>query len=342
MRIGFHLTPFWSPTDRSPTQIIDEAIEVVGAASKLGFAWVSIGQHWLSHPTVWPQPFPMLARLAPETGSLQLKTSVLLLPIMNAVDVAENVATLDHISHGRVVLGVAVGYREKELAAVGLTRKDRGAKLEESIQVMKQLWTGEEVTFAGRYVRVEQGRMGFRPYQQPHPPIELGAQSDAATKRAARIADGVFFGPQTNWATVDRLAKLYRAERQAQGRPNVGMLGASRSLIVGKNKEDAVARASAYLEKTFTMYKTWEMQELSMASLQLDSGIPLDDWAVNGSPRDCVETLLRARDEIGLNGIGFTIYSLPRSPQERLEYLQMIAEEIVAKVATPADAVPKA
>ena len=53
MRIGFHLTPFWSPTDRNPTQIIDEAIEVVRAASTMGFAWVSIGHHWISHPTIW-------------------------------------------------------------------------------------------------------------------------------------------------------------------------------------------------------------------------------------------------------------------------------------------------
>src|SRR2546428_2120662 len=68
MRIGFHLTPFWSPTDRAPTAIIDEAIEVVRAAAGMGFAWVSIGHHWLSHPTVWPHPIAMLGRLAPEAG----------------------------------------------------------------------------------------------------------------------------------------------------------------------------------------------------------------------------------------------------------------------------------
>ena len=340
MRIGFHLTPFWSPTDRSPTQILDEAIEVVGAASKMGYGWVSIGHHWLSHPTVWPQPFPMLARLAPETGDMLLKTSVLLAPIMNPVDVAENVATLDHICHGRFVLGMSVGYREKELAAVGLTRKDRGAKLEESIHLLKQLWSGETVTFEGRYTKVMEGRMGFRPYQQPHPPIELGAQSDAATKRAARIADGVFFGPQASWADVKRLAGVYRAEREARWHANLGILGSSRSLLVGKSKEDAAARARAYLDKTFNMYKTWEMQEPGMVGLQLDQSISLDDWTVHGSPADCVETLLRARDEIGLTAVGFTIYSLPPSPQERIEYLQMIAEEIVAKVAEPGDARP--
>src|SRR4030095_3311369 len=133
MRIGFYLTPFWSPTDRPPTRIIDEAIEVVAAASRMGFAWVSIGQHWLSHPTVWPQPMPMLARLAPETGVMRLKTSVMLLPILNPVEVAESVATLDHISHGRLDVGVAIGYRNEELETVGLRRTERVPKVGEAL-----------------------------------------------------------------------------------------------------------------------------------------------------------------------------------------------------------------
>src|SRR4030088_1179910 len=128
MKIGFHLTPFWSPTDRGATRIIDEAIAVVAAASRMGYAWVSIGQHSVSHPTVGPLPFPILARLAPETGTMRLKAAVLLLPIVNAVETAENIATLDHICHGRLDVGVAIGYREKELEAAGLTRHDRVAK----------------------------------------------------------------------------------------------------------------------------------------------------------------------------------------------------------------------
>ena len=80
------------------------------------------------------------------------------------------------------------------------------------------------------------------------------------------------------------------------------------------------------------MYKTWSMQESNMAELQLSSDIDLDQWAIHGSPADCVERIEYARDELGLNRIGFTIYSLPRTPQERIEYLQMIAEDIVAKV----------
>ena len=331
MHIGFHLTPFWSPTDREPTAIIDEAVEVVRAASRMGFAWVSIGHHWVSQPTVWPQPLPMLARLAPETGDLRLKTSMLLLPLLNPVDVAENVATLDHITHGRLDLGVAIGYRERELAAAGLTRKDRVAKLEESLLIMKELWRGDEVSFAGRYTTVSKVRMGFPPYQKPHPPIEMGAQSVGATRRAARLADRVFFGPQVAWRDIGKLVEIYR-EARAGDRPGApGEVFASRSLIVGASKEAAHAAAQAYLERTFAMYRGWEMQEPTMVPLQLgDSG--LDDWTINGTPAQCLETLARAR-ALGLDGVGLTIYSLPRGAQARIEYLQMIAEEIVRPAA---------
>jgi alkanesulfonate monooxygenase SsuD/methylene tetrahydromethanopterin reductase-like flavin-dependent oxidoreductase (luciferase family) len=330
MRLGFHLTPFWSPTDRSPSQILDEAIEVIAAASNMGFDWVSIGQHWISHPTVWPQPFPFLARIAAETGSMQLKTSVLLVPLLNPVELAENVATLDHLCHGRLTVGVAVGYREAELKAAGLTRRDRAPKLEESLEVMKLLWSGEEVTFEGRYIQLEGARMGFTPYQKPHPPIEMGAQSDSAVKRAARLGDGVFIGPQVAWRDVARLTDVYRNECIAVGKSDPGTVGASRCLMLGSSKEDAAARARQYLNKTFNMYDTWRMQEAGMVPLQLDSNIELDDWTIHGSPADCVETLERARDDCGLNAVGFTIYSLPRSPQARIDYLQEIAERIVA------------
>ncbi len=330
MQIGFHLTPFWSPTDRPPTTIIDEAIEVVRAASTMGFAWVSIGHHWLSYPTVWPQPIAMLARLAPETGTMRLKTSMLLLPLLNPVDVAESIATLDHITHGRLDVGVAIGYREHELEAAGLTRRDRVPRLEEALDVMTRLWRGEDVTFAGASTRLTAARMGFTPYQRPRPPIEMGAQSVGATQRAARLADAVFVGPQVAWADVGRLVAVYRDTCAATR--STGRALASRSLIGGASREAAHAAARAYLERTFAMYRGWSMQEATMVPLQLGFDASLDDWTINGTPRDCLATIARAH-ELGLDGIGLTIYSLPPGPRARIDYLQMIADEIVRPAA---------
>ena len=331
VKIGFHLTPFWSPTDRAPAAIIDEAVQVVRAAADLGFAWVSIGHHWISHPTIWPQPIPMLARLAPEAGPMRLKTSMLLLPLLNAVDVAENVATLDHITHGRLDVGVAIGYREKELAAAGLGRRDRVPKLEESLALMKRLWRGEEVTFDGAYTRVAGARLGFTPCQQPHPPLEMGAQSVGATRRAARLVDAVFFGPQVAWTDVEALVDVYREARASAATPGVAL--ASRSLILGASKEAAHAAARGYLERTFATYRGWRMQEPTMVQLQLGFERGLDAWTINGTPADCREAIDRAR-AMGLDGLGLTIYSLPREATARIDYLGMIAEELVRPAAT--------
>lgn len=332
MKIGLHLTPFYSPTDRPAWQIIDELVPVAKSAERLGFDWLSAPQHWASHPTVWPQPFPLLARLAPETGSIRLMTLVLLLPLLNALDVAEQVATLDQICHGRFTLGVAIGYRDAELQAVGLTRKDRVPKLEESLALMKRLWSGDEVTLEGRYCRLTQARLGFTPLQKPHPPIVMGAQSEGATTRAARLTDGVFFGPQVAWADIKRLADRYRAARQEAGHSEPGIIGASRSLILGSDRADAARRAKAYLERTFTTYLTWQMQETTMVPLQLSFEKRLEDWTIHGSPKDCVETILRGREETGLTHISFTIYSLPRELTARLDTLHLIAEEILRPV----------
>jgi alkanesulfonate monooxygenase SsuD/methylene tetrahydromethanopterin reductase-like flavin-dependent oxidoreductase (luciferase family) len=339
VKIGFHLTPFWSPPDRPPTVIIEEAVEVVRAAAGMGFAWVSIGHHWLSHPTVWPQPIPMLARLAPEAGPMRLKTSMLLLPLLNAVDVAENVATLDHITHGRLDVGVAIGYRELELDAAGLGSKDRVPKLEESLAVMKRLWRGEEVTFAGTYIKVAGARLGFGPCQRPHPPLEMGAQSVGATRRAARLADAVFFGPQVAWADVGDLVGVYREARAAEGPTTGGTALASRSLIVGPSKEAARAAAHGYLERTFAMYRGWQMQESGMVRLQLGFETNLDDWTIHGTPAQCLEAVARAQ-ALGLDGLGLTIYSLPREVSARIDYLRMVAEEIVRPAAALDGAAP--
>jgi len=281
---------------------------------------------------VWPHPIAMLARLAPEAGEMRLKTSMLLLPLMSPVDVAESVVTLDHITHGRLDVGVAIGYRERELEAVGLGRKDRVPKLEESLAVMKRLWRGDEVTFEGAYTKLTAARLGLPPYQRPHPPLEMGAQSVGATRRAARLVDAVFFGPQVAWADIGRLVSVYREERAKETSATPGTAYASRSLIVGASKEAARAAARAYLERTFTMYRTWDMQEPSMVRLQLDFETSLDDWTINGTPRDCLATIAQARER-GLDGIGFTIYSLPREVKARIDYLRMIADEIVRPAA---------
>jgi alkanesulfonate monooxygenase SsuD/methylene tetrahydromethanopterin reductase-like flavin-dependent oxidoreductase (luciferase family) len=333
MEIGIHLTPFFNPGGRAPEDVVDEAVAVGRHVDRLGFDWVSVPHHWAAHPVVWPQPFPLLSALAMETTSARLMTLVVLVPLLGAVDIAENVATIDHLSRGRMTLGAAIGFREAEFAAVGLTRKDRVPKFVESIDIIKRLWAGEEVTLAGRYARLQGARTALTPRQKPRPPIIVGCQSEGAAARAARIADGIYLGPQVPWKGIRHLVEVYRKARAEAGHADPGIVGAGRVLFVGRDKGDTKRVAQGKLEAVFKQYQSWNMQERTMVPIAVSFDTALDDWAINGSPADCVETLQRAREDYGLTHVGLNVYSLPLDRAGRLEHLELISSEIRRRLA---------
>jgi alkanesulfonate monooxygenase SsuD/methylene tetrahydromethanopterin reductase-like flavin-dependent oxidoreductase (luciferase family) len=292
MKCGLLLLPFLGALDRPVSANVETTRAVVRAASTRGFAWISASQHLVSHPTRWPQPFLVLAHLASEAGRMRLMTQMLLLPLHNPVTVAEEVATLDHISEGRLTLGVAIGYRDVEMEAAGIMRKERAGRMEEAVALMKRLWTGEETTHAGSFYRLTRARMGFTPVQQPHPPIIMAAQSAGAAARAGRLGDGIFFGPQISWADMRSLIAVYRQARREAGKPGDGLIGSSRSVMLSRDRETALSEGRAYMERTFRMYSGWSMQERSMVPLQLTAD-HVDEWAILGSPADCIAALQR-------------------------------------------------
>lgn len=330
MEFGLYLRSFLTDRTRPLHEQLDEVVEICHVARDAGFASVTMPQHWVSHPTTWPQPFQVLARLAPETGDMRLMTGIVLLPLHNPLQVAEDVATLDQISKGRVVLGVGMGYRETELEAVGATRKDRVPRLTESIELMKRLWTGEEVDFEGRYWTVHNAQMGFLPVQQPHPPIWIACQSDGAVRRSARIADACYLAPQVGYDDVAKLIASYRDERDAKGLDG-GRVTISRGVAFGADKATAIAEATAAAESSYQMYSTWKMQEDTMVKINIEADSKVDDWAVSGNGDDCIEGFSKLADE-GVDYVGATFYNLPKSLEARGEYLQAFSENVIRRM----------
>jgi alkanesulfonate monooxygenase SsuD/methylene tetrahydromethanopterin reductase-like flavin-dependent oxidoreductase (luciferase family) len=149
-------------------------------ARDYGFSSVCVGQHFLTEYQKL-QPIPVLSRLAAESGDMRLLPGIILLPLFNPVYVAEEIATLDVISGGRVILGLGVGYRDVEFEAFGVQKKERGARFEESLEAIKRLWTEDEVSFDGRFFRIPKAQVRTRPLQRPHPPIWVAAQADAGS-----------------------------------------------------------------------------------------------------------------------------------------------------------------
>jgi probable F420-dependent oxidoreductase len=330
MEIGLYLRSFLTNRARPLHEQIDDAIEICHVARDVGFSAISMPQHWVSYPTTWPQPFQMLARLAPETGDMRLMTGIVLLPLHNPLQVAEDVATIDQISKGRFTLGVGIGYRENELEAVGATRRDRVPRLTESIALMKQLWTGKEIDFEGKYWTVHGAQMGFTPIQQPHPPIWIACQSDGAVRRAARIADACYLAPQVGFDDVAALIASYRDERTKTGQ-DAGRITISRGVAFGADRTTAIEEATESARASYRMYSTWNMQEDTMVRINIDSDSEISDWAIAGNADDCVGGFQRLERE-GVDFVGATFYNLPKTLEARKEYLQKFAETVIRRV----------
>lgn len=182
---------------------------VAQAAESAGFESLWIPEH-LVFPTEMPATYPYtetgqppvfpgsplydpwvtLAYVAASTERIRLGTQVYILPLRHPLVTARAFTTLDVLSRGRAVLGIGVGWMEQEFGLADQDFATRGARTDEIIEILHQLWTEKEIHYRGTYYDLGPLRFEPKPAQQPHPPIEVGGASPAALRRAARLCDG--------------------------------------------------------------------------------------------------------------------------------------------------------
>ena len=207
----------------------DSAVRVAQAAESAGFDSV-----WTGEPVVLPDPqqppspapphLPMLdpavslAYVAAHTSTIALATGIIILPQRNPLVLAKELASLDVVSKGRLWFGYAAGYLHQEFAALGIPFDDRGARCDEYLEAMLELWDSESPTFAGDTVRFSGIDAHPRPVQRPHPRLIVGGQSAPALRRAVRRANG-WYGFAMAPDAVARCVEGLRRARAETDRP---------------------------------------------------------------------------------------------------------------------------
>jgi probable F420-dependent oxidoreductase len=225
MRYGIALPNF---TDVASPDAIEAAAVV---AERLGWDAVWTTDHVLvdhgeaaADYRVNYEAIQTLAWVGARHPSLSLGTSVLVVPQRNAVVLAKELATLDALSGGRVVAGVGVGWNAREFAnlAAGDRFPARGAYLSETIALWRHLWSGTDAPFVGRFHRLDDFVFGPLPPQGAGLPIWIGGRSDAALRRAGRLADG-YHSSATGPDTYAERLPVIRAAADAAGRPMLAL-----------------------------------------------------------------------------------------------------------------------
>jgi probable F420-dependent oxidoreductase len=193
-------------------------IEIAKAAENYGIdsIWVSDHvvmpeKHLGSFSEVFYDPFMLLSYIAAETSTIELGTSVIILPYRNPVVVAKMIATLDVLSEGRVIFGVGPGWMREEYDALSIPYEKRGARTNEYIRAIKELWMSNEPSFEGEYCSFSNIKFYPKPAQEPHPPIFIAGSSDYAIKRAVELGDGwqpTWVSPEDVEEGISKLCKI--------------------------------------------------------------------------------------------------------------------------------------
>jgi probable F420-dependent oxidoreductase len=164
-----------------------------------------------------PDPLVWLTWVAAHTRTIKLATGILILPQRNPIVLAKEVATLDLLSGGRVILGVGVGWLKEEFDAIGVDFADRGPITDEYVDAMRALWRDDEASFKGRWTSFERAKMYPKPAQAGGVPIHVGGHSRAAARRAGRLGDG-FFPARGSLEDLTELFEVARVAAKEAGR----------------------------------------------------------------------------------------------------------------------------
>jgi alkanesulfonate monooxygenase SsuD/methylene tetrahydromethanopterin reductase-like flavin-dependent oxidoreductase (luciferase family) len=175
------------PPGRVPfAEIYRKDFDIAALAEDLGYGTIWLTEHHFIDDGYSPSLLPIAAAIAARTRRIRIGTFVILLPLHNALRIAEDAATVDIISNGRFDLGVGQGYRIPEFVGFDIPRRERGPRLEEGAEVIRRVWTERDVTFEGRFNKLTNVTVVPGPVQKPHPPIWLAARGPKSIARAAR------------------------------------------------------------------------------------------------------------------------------------------------------------
>jgi alkanesulfonate monooxygenase SsuD/methylene tetrahydromethanopterin reductase-like flavin-dependent oxidoreductase (luciferase family) len=317
------------PTEVPAAEHFDSMLRQVEAAQRAGMAYVMLGQHFLFPGSRWLQPIPLLARLAGELDPhVRIATSVLLAPLYHPVHLAEELATLDIVSGGRLVVGLGTGYMPEEFDALGIPFDERVPRFEECVELMCALWASDRVTFAGRFWQLHDAAVHLRPVQQPRPRLWVGALRAAGVRRAARLADGWLIPPTTTPDELVSLMALFAEERRGLAR-QVLPQPLRREIVVGSDRADAHARAAR-------MGRGWYDEMVSISSPGFGPGerlATIDDWVragfVTGTVEECVAEIGALAERVPIDPVITRAHWPGMSTEEAIAHIESLGQELV-------------
>jgi len=312
-----------------------EFLEEVELGESLGFDSVWLEEHHGVKDHYWPSPLTGLAGIATRIERLLLGTDVLIMPFYHPVRVAEDAAMLDVMSGGRFILGAAIGYKPDEFALYQAAMEMRGARLEEAIALIRQLWSQESVDFQGKYYRVAGLKIEPRPCEQGRPPIWLGGWGELSLRRAAKLGDAWLPGPTANLEKLQEAQCIYRQRLSESGRDAATYpTPLTREVIVAPS--DELAREMAVKHLLISYRDEYGSQRWQHPLIGRADSAPADqfdaicrDRFIVGSPDTVIGQLRRFQAAFGFDHLICRLYFPGLSHNFIMDELRLLSSEVI-------------
>ena len=332
-RFGLMIRAQFPPGDDLAARF-QEVCATARLADALGFDCITKGSHYAATDLADFQQIPFLARIMAEAPNCRLNAGVSLLALHKPLDIAEQFATLDVMSGGKVILGAALGYREEEFRAFGTTRSERVRRMEENLVAIRRLWTEERVSMKASHFELMDVGLGMRPVQDPHPPIWIGANADPAIRRAARLGDCWYVPPHNRIDTLRRQLEVYRRELEACDKPFPTEFPGRREVFVARDRAEALRLSRPGLERKYRTYVQWGQNAPMPEGDSLDVGIDelIRDRFLIGSPDEVTESIVALARETGINHLVISTHWPGMEPQVAMDAMQLFAETVMPQV----------
>jgi alkanesulfonate monooxygenase SsuD/methylene tetrahydromethanopterin reductase-like flavin-dependent oxidoreductase (luciferase family) len=277
--------------------------EYAALAEELGFVSVFLTEHHFTGLGQASSPLTVLAHLAGRTSSLRLGTAVTVLPWHNPVTVAEQAATVDVLSDGRLDLGVGRGFRAAEFDGFDQAMEDAQARYEEALEVIVRAWTEPgRWSHVGRHWRYRDVLVEPAPVQRPHPPLWVGAGSEQSLRGAAERGFRLLLDQVAGFDRTGERIATYRERLAELGRPYSAAadVAVTRSLLLADGPRDrarAIAARVEFFERMASLTTAGRSPQNRMAvEYTSDIARATEEGAILGDAAECIERLRALRD----------------------------------------------
>ena len=316
MKFGLHYQLPCTGT-QSPVQRYRDTIEQAVHAESLGFESIwPVEQHFNPQLSIMPAPLLLLTAVAERTTTLRLGIAIVLLPLSHPLRVAEEIAVLDVISNGRVEFGIGRGSIPTHFSGFGIDQTESRGRMMEALDMIRQAWTSERVSFHGQFYSVDDIAVVPKPVQQPHPPIRAAANSLDTFELMGRLGYPIFVASQVNpYAKMRELIPVYHQARAAAGHAearaeDISLLG---PLYVGNSqgqiREELEPSIRRFLQSVSSIYSS-QGQDLGPESSRIKEVLErvrrmtydkvAEVMGIFETPQACVERLQALREEFGM------------------------------------------